>query len=108
MNVDPPSDDTTYVQDSVSGDKELWDYASLSGISTVQGIQISTDARLTDVGSLGLKTLAKSAGTESDDAGQAVANTAYSTFMRIMATDPSGNPWTETTLNAAQFGVGVE
>ena len=108
VNENPPDDDATYVQDSVSGDKELWDYASLSGIGTVQGIQISTDARLTDIGSIGLKTLAKSAGTESDDAGQAVTSTTYSTFMRIMATDPSGNPWTQTTLNAAQFGVGVE
>lgn len=108
VSENPPDDDSTYVQDGASGDKELWNYSQLSGLGTVQGIQISTDARLTDVGSIGLKTLAKSAGVESDDAGQAVTGVTYSTFTRIMATDPSGNPWTEATLNAAQFGVEIE
>ena len=107
VNDNPPDDDTSYVQDANSGDKDLYTYASLSGLSTIHGIQISTDARVTDAGSLSLKTLAKSAGVESDGAGQTVTASTYETYMRIMETDPSSNAWTEATLNAAQFGVGV-
>ena len=107
VNENPPDDDTTYVQDSTSGHKDLYAYGSVSGLSTIHGIQIATDARVTDAGSLSLKTLAKSAGVESDDAGQPVAASTYETYTRVMETDPSGNAWTEATLNAAQFGVGV-
>ena len=104
---DPPDDDATYVQDNASGDKELWHYAAFSSLGTVHGIQVSNDARLTDIGSINLKTLAKSASVESDGAEQAVTAPTYATFMRIMETDPSGSPWTQATLNAAQFGVAV-
>ena len=107
VNENPPDDDTTYVEDATSGDKELWGYAALSNLGVIRGIQISTEARVTDVQPLTLKTVAKSAGTESADAGQVVSTTPYGTYLRLMETDHSGNPWTMASVNGTQFGVEV-
>ena len=107
VNENPPDDDASYVEASASGTKDLYTYSSVTGGGAIHGVQIFTEARATDAGSVSLKTLAKSNGVESDDAGQAVATMGYLTYRRIMETDPSGNPWTQTSLNAAQFGVGI-
>jgi hypothetical protein len=85
----------------------LWGYAALSNLGVIRGIQISTEARVTDVQPLTLKTVAKSAGTESADAGQVVSTTPYGTYLRLMETDHSGNPWTMASVNGTQFGVEV-
>jgi hypothetical protein len=107
VNENPPDDNASYVQASASGAKDLYAYSGVTSGGVIHGIQISTDARSSDLSGPILKTLAKSGGVESDDAGQTVPNADYLTLMRVMQTDPSGNPWTQASLNAAQFGVGV-
>ncbi len=107
VNENPPDDDASYVEDTVTGHKDLYAYGGLSGLGTINGVQITTDARLTDVGSFSLKTAAKTGGTESDDAGQAVTLTTWDAFRRIMETDPSGAAWSQSSVNASQFGVVV-
>ena len=56
VNENPPDDDTTYVQDSTTGHKDLWGYSTLTGLGAIAGIQVNTEAKLSDVGSLTLKT----------------------------------------------------
>ena len=108
VSENPPDDDASYVEDATSGQKDLYHYGSVSGLGTVYGVQITTTAHVTDVGSLALKTAAKTGATESDDAGQSVSTTNYSDYRRIMETDAGGSSaWTETTVNAAQFGLVV-
>ena len=109
VNANPPVDDSAYVEDATSGQEDLYNFGSVSGLGTVYGVQINTTARVTDVGSLTLKTAAKTSGTESDDAGQAVSSTSYLDFRRIMETDAGGSAaWTESSVNAAQFGINRE
>ena len=88
VNENPPDADSSYVENATTGHKDLYNYGDLSGLSTIYGVQISTEARLTDVGSLTLKTSAKTSGTESDDAGQTVATQTWLDYRRIHGEGP--------------------
>ena len=79
-----------------------------SPISASSGVSRSAQRPASlDVQPLTLKTVAKSAGTDSADAGQVVSTTPYGMYLRLMETDHSGNPWTMASVNGTQFGVEV-
>ncbi|MFA5345390.1 MAG: hypothetical protein WC315_03870 [Candidatus Omnitrophota bacterium] len=101
------NDDTDYVEDSTSGHQDLYGYSATT-LTTIKGLMICTDCRDTDVTDYNLKTSCKSGATDSDDAGQSVGSTSFVTLKRILETDPNtSSAWTQTDLNAAQFGVKV-
>jgi hypothetical protein len=102
-------DDTTYVEAGSTDDKDLYTYGALPGtIGAIKGIQINEDCRETDASPFSIKTVIRSNGTESDDAGQAIGSTNYTTKHRISETNPDGGgAWTESAVNAAEFGIKV-
>jgi hypothetical protein len=109
MNENPPNDDTDYVEDSVSAERDLYNYGSLpSGIGDIKGIQIATECRETDATTYSLKTVIKSNTTVSADAGQVIGSTSYIEKRHISVTDPdTATAWTVSGVNAAQFGIEV-
>ncbi len=101
------NDDTDYVDDSTTNDKDLYNY-SASTLNTVKGVMACTDCRQTDATAYSLKTPCKSGSTETDDSAQAIGTTSFVTKMRLLETDPNtSSAWALTDLNAAQFGVKV-
>lgn len=109
INEEVCNDDTDYVEDSVAGHKDLYDYESLSlSPSQIFGVQINTMCRETDATPFDLVTVVKSGTTESDDGGQAIGSTDYQVKRRIVELDPdTSSAWTESGVNAAKFGVKV-
>jgi hypothetical protein len=108
MDENPQDDDTTYVEDSTSTDQDLYNYASMPSVDTINGLQINTTVRETDVSDFTLKTLIKSGTTVSADSAQAIAGTSFETLVRVAELDPdTSSAWTESGVNAAQFGVEV-
>jgi hypothetical protein len=103
------NDDTDYVESGDTGDKDLYDYGAVSGVTVaVRGLQINTMCRETDVTPFNLITIAKAGTTESDDAGQAIGTTSYVSKRRVVELDPdTGVAWTVSGINAAQFGIKV-
>lgn len=109
VDENPADDNTTYVEDNTSGHKDLYDYATMSiGIGDIKGLSIKTQCRETDANNFSLITPIKSGAAESDDSAQSIGSTDYVIKTRISETDPNTlTAWTETTVNAAKFGVKV-
>lgn len=100
-------DDTSYVEDTVSTNTDLYDYGSISGVGAIKGLQINTDCRETDATSYSLITPIDLGGNQSDDSAQAISSSTYLTLMRVSERDPDTNLWTISNINSAQFGVKV-
>jgi hypothetical protein len=109
VSENPIDDDTTYVEDTVVGHQDIYDYGTVVGAgSSIAGVQINSCVRETDANSFTLKMPIISGANTSTDAGQAVGTTNYTILHRISETNPNtSNAWTATSLNAAQFGVEV-
>jgi len=106
VDENPPDDDTSYVETSTSTDRDLYNYESLpSEVDTVKGLQINTQRRVT-AGTETFKTVIKTGTTTDADAGESTSDTSYDWQYRISETDPdTASAWTESGVNAAQFGV---
>jgi hypothetical protein len=99
-------DDTNYVEDTTSGHEDRYGFTDLSGVLSINGLMICTDCRETDAKSFSFKTVCQSDTTHDLDAGQMIGSTDYLTRYRIMETDPNiSAAWTQTNLNAAEFGI---
>lgn len=103
-----PYNTTDYVEDDTTGHQDLYQYGDLSNIGAILGVNIVTEACVLDSTTFGLKSLVKlSGGAANADAGQTVTATSYKSFSRMMEKDPSNAAWTQTSVNAAQFGIEV-
>lgn len=101
------NDDTDYVESADVGEIDLWEYPDLAGITTVNGIQIGTTAKLSDASAFNLITRVHSGSTDSDNAGVA-ATSSYVGYCRVLETDPdTASLWTPSGVNAMQVGVKV-
>ncbi len=109
VNEQVCGDDSNYVEASISGYKDLYNYEALSGItSDIKGIMVNTDCRESDATSYSLITVCKSGVTESDNTAQLIGSSSYITRRRLLETDPNTSAaWTKNNLDAAQFGVKV-
>ncbi len=97
-------DNTDYVYTATLPEQDLYDYESVSA-TVVNGIQIMTETNM-DEGSCDLSAVVKSATTESVGPANTVIVSSDVTHVRVVEDDPNAAaPWTETTLNAAKFGV---
>lgn len=99
-----PDDDTTYVEEATSGEKDLYAFANLTAAGTVHGLIHWTRAKRTDTDGRQFAMVAKSGASETDGADQVLAS-GYAWYKRVMATKPGGGAWTVSDVNAAQFGV---
>lgn len=102
------NDDTDYVESDTSGQTELWTYGDISGVGVISGLQLTTVCRDTNTPVFSLKMPAKSGATTSDGTAQVVGMADYGVLHRVLETDPDTTAlWTDSGLNAAQFGLKV-
>ena len=101
-------DDTTYVEDNTTGNRDLFDYASVTVLTSILGLAINTTCKVTDVNSVDLKIVTESQGTTDVGAATTISSTDYITLSEISETDPSnGVAWDVDYINAARFGFEV-
>ncbi len=100
--------DTTYVQASVVGTRDLYAIGALSSTpATIDAINIISFAQKTDATSRSIYNSIQSNSVDDDGAMIALA-ASYNKFERILATDPSGGgAWTPTRVNALLIGPKV-
>ena len=99
-------EETSYVQSDIAENKDLYNYDDIYSFQ-IYGIVCCTNCRTVTTNST-LKTICKSGLIESDDSGQLVNSSLYSTKSRVLETDPNtANSWNPTNLNNAQFGIKV-
>lgn len=102
-----PDDDSSYVTDNVSGDLERYTYPAISGASAVLAVVVNARAEKTDTGLARIRAATKS-GSATSDSGTDIALTqsSYVDYQGIFETDPNtSTAWTQTTANAAEFGI---
>ncbi len=102
-------EDSEYVESNVNGEYDLWGVADCpSEISTIRGVQISTDARVTDTTPFNLYQVCKSNATLYDGSAISIGSTNFVTKTRMLEVDPATSSlWTPTNFASAQFGVKV-
>ena len=107
----PTDDDTSYVENNIQGDEDLYDYGNLSTITTepILGLQVNTDVRMNEFpGDIDLHQPVKSGTTTSDGAATNIAMDDYEVATRILETDPdTSSAWTVSGVNGTQFGIKV-
>jgi hypothetical protein len=104
-----PDDDTTYLSHSTSGQKDTWNFANLTALTSpsIKGVQLNLTAKKDDAGSRLLKPVVKSGSTTSSGSSQGLS-TDYLQFAQIYETDPDTSAaWTESGVNSAEFGAEV-
>lgn len=109
VDENPADDDTTYVESNLAGEKDLYDYAAMTaGLGAIKGLEVKTICRETDAVNYSLITPIKSNITESDDGGQAIGTTDYTTLTRVSELDPdTAAAWIKAGVDAAKFGVKI-
>jgi hypothetical protein len=111
LHVDesPPHDgDTSYVQSQTVGHKDLYAYSNVPvATSLIHGAQVNSILKKTDSGTREVVHVARSVATESDSSDLGVGIDYFGEYT-VYEDDPdAAAAWTDSTLNAAEFGVKV-
>ena len=105
-NVDDAvvDDDTSYVESSTSGHRELYNYAAVSGLDSIKGLALNLVAN--DGGNdEAFKHLISSNGTEESSSNNNINSSNYGTFLYASDSDPdTSSSWNTSAVNAAKFG----
>ena len=97
---------TTNVVDSTANNKDLYTYTDLSGPASVKGLMVCSVVALSTAGSETFQTVVSSSGSEVVSSNHTVVSTAYVTFAHVEEQDPNASSaWTDTTVDAALFGI---
>jgi hypothetical protein len=102
-----PDDDTSYVTLTSAGQRESYGVDDFKNTgATIDAAMIVLDAKKTDAGAATLAAHVHGAGSPADyDGTPQGLTTSYSRIKEVLSADPiSGDPWDETTFNAAEFG----
>jgi len=102
-----PDDDTTYISTSTVDGTDLYDFPAVTSGATITGVQAVIAAKKGDTGSAQVAAICKSASTTEEHPSPlgVASDSAYSYFLFPWNGDPNAtSDWTESTLNAAQFG----
>lgn len=101
-----PDDDTTYNWSATATDRELYNFGNITGnVDTVHAVDAKMLARKEDPGNREVRTIARSSVTEVESASKGVS-TEYRLISNIYENDPNGGGnWTESAVNAAEFGL---
>lgn len=101
--------DTTYVATTTDLAQDLYTFGAVSGASDIDVVAVYCLARKTDTTSFNVLCLAKSSSTEDAGASLLVNTTTYNAFGGFFLEDPdTTDPWDQSGINAAQFGLKVE
>jgi hypothetical protein len=107
--VDETAPNTTdYVDSATVGDRDLYEFTNLTPLSasTVYGVQVNTAALKDDAGSRSIAVTARSGATNVDGATLALS-TSQLYFSSIFEADSAAAAWTQSSVDAAQFGIKV-
>jgi hypothetical protein len=101
--------DTSVVESSTTDDKDLYGFGDVpAGTNGIDAVAVYGIVRKTDVTAFDFIPIAKSEGVEGDGATVLVNSETYHAAAGIFDEDPdSSSPWTESGVNAAQFGFKV-
>jgi hypothetical protein len=105
----PTDNDTTYNESSVVDDRDRFTHTDLpADTDVVLGVQVGIWCKKTVAGDRELRTLAHDGVTEGEGAAH-VLSTDYTWFTDMFEDHPTGAAaWTESEVNAGQFGYTVE
>jgi hypothetical protein len=99
-------EDTTYIETDTSGDKALFDYEGIAS-GTINGLMVTTEARFSGTQGYGLKHVIDSNSNELVSSNM-VAGEGYVSLTEVFEQDHDASAnWTQSTINAAKFGVQV-
>jgi hypothetical protein len=108
--VDETTPNTTdYNDGDTVGDRDSYAFGNLTALTsqTVYGVQVNAAILKDDAGAKSASTFARSGATNTDGASAALS-TSQAYISQIYTTDPNGGgAWTESAVNAAEFGVRV-
>jgi len=108
--VDETTPNTTdYNYSSTAGDRDSYTFPDLAGLvsPTVYGVQIDAYMTKADAGTRTVSTMSRLSGTNKDGATVVLSAGSYAYVSQIQETDPASAAWTESNVNAAEFGVRV-
>lgn len=110
QNVDEttPNDDTDYNESSTVNDVDRYSYATLTEPGNIKGVQVNAYYRKTDAYIRSAKIQAMS-NTHLSEGSEKFLGDSYKTDSSIFELNPDGSvAWTDTTINAATFGVKIQ
>lgn len=100
--------DADYVEDSVVGDKDSYNFEALSSDNIIEGVQLNIRAEKTDAGSKEIRGFTRINSTDYNGNTLALSNTSYLYNKKIWEVNPNtSTAWTKTTIDAAEFGVEI-
>lgn len=100
--------DTTYNLGSAVGDKDTFGVTVGALGGPVLGLQVTNRARKDSGAVAAIKSLVRSNSTDYNGTSEKYLSEEYEYIMDLWTTDPDdSNPWTQTKIEAAEFGVEV-
>ena len=109
VDENPADDDTSYLEDDTTGQRELFDFPALApGTLDIFAVTSVLDANITEAEILDLKFVNQSDTTVTTGSAVEIISDTRLRYTEIYEEDPdASSPWTKTTLEAAQFGFEV-
>ncbi len=103
-----PNSDTDYNSGTAVGQKDTYNYPSVSLSGTIKGVKVAPFVKKTDAGPRTICTVVRSSGTDYDHATAISPATSYQFESQIWETDPAtAAAWNSAGINAAEFGLKV-
>jgi hypothetical protein len=100
--------DTTYVESSTATEKDQYGFDAIAEPTTIHGVSVCSVARKDDAGARTGKIITRSGGADYEGS-EFTPSTSYGYFDEIWEEDPdTSTAWTESGINAAEFGIKVE
>jgi hypothetical protein len=99
------NEDTDYIKSSTKGHKSSFGITT-GAIGVVKGIQLAQHIKAATSGVRRIKPLVRSGGADYNGPVSPVIPAGYKYFTEIFGADPQdSNPWNQTKLEAAEFGL---
>jgi len=106
LNINPPDDDTSYVESNVASEKSSFDMDE-AGNFTIHGVQHVLDIRKVGSNARKVKHLTRVSGN--DHRGSSIRmGESFNMKTKMWETNPkNGSPWIASEVNGAEFGMEV-
>jgi hypothetical protein len=101
-----PDEDATYNRTATSGARDLYFYEDVPAIYAIKGVQLSSACRKEDIGPRTVRNLLKTAGGTVYEGDAHPVQDEYAYTRTLWEANPeTGNPFTPSEVNLAQFGL---
>ena len=103
-----PDEDDSYVATTAPGDKDSYNYQTVSGAGDIIAVQVNMFARKEASGTKKIKAIARSGGTDYQSTEEHAVSMEYKDYRAIFETNPdTAAAWTPAEVNASEFGMEV-